>query len=221
MYDTAQGSEQAYLKAQLDGADFIVGPLLRPEVDQIIGQAGFVPTLALNFATRQGTFMRGFYQFALAPEDEARTIAATAAVAGARTALAFVPGNARGTQIGDTFRAEFEARGGQLVDSGTYDPALQDFSKPIAALLNVTRSDQRYRRLAANLGEALQFEPRRRQDVDMIFLVADARTARLLMPQLRFYSAGDVPAYATADIFDPASTQRDSDLNGEIGRAHV
>ena len=216
VYDTAQGSEQAYLKAQLDGADFIVGPLLRPEVDQIIGQAGFVPTLALNFATRQGTFMRGFYQFALAPEDEARTIAATAAVAGARTALAFVPGNARGTQIGDTFRAEFEARGGQLVDSGTYDPALQDFSKPIAALLNVTRSDQRYRRLAANLGEALQFEPRRRQDVDMIFLVADARTARLLMPQLRFYSAGDVPAYATADIFDPASTQRDSDLNGVV-----
>ena len=50
----------------------------------------------------------------------------------------------------------------------------------------------------------------------MIFIVADARTARLLMPQLRFYSAGDVPAYATADIFDPASTQRDSDLNGLV-----
>ena len=216
VYDTAPGSQQAYLKAQLDGADFIVGPLLKPEVDQVIAQAGFVPTLALNFATKNGTFLRSFYQFALAPEDEARTIAATAAVSGAKTALAFVPSNARGYQIRDSFRAEFEARGGQLVDASGYDPALQDFSKPIASLLNVTRSEQRYRRLAANLGETVQFEPRRRQDVDMIFIVADARTARLLVPQLRFYSAGDIPTYATADIFDPANTRRSPDLNGLI-----
>jgi hypothetical protein len=216
VYDTAQGSQQAYLKAQLDGADFIVGPLLKPEVDQVIAQAGFVPTLALNFATKDGTFLRSFYQFALAPEDEARTIAATAAVSGAKTALAFVPSNARGYQIRDTFRAEFEARGGQLVDSSGYDPSLQDFSKPIASLLNVTRSEQRYRRLAANLGETVQFEPRRRHDIDMIFVVADAGTARLLVPQLRFYSAGDIPTYATAEIFDPASTRRSTDLNGLI-----
>jgi len=216
VYDTTQGSQQAYLKAQLDGADFIVGPLLKPEVDQVIAQAGFVPTLALNFATTDGTLLRSFYQFALAPEDEARTIAAAAAVAGAKTALAFVPSNARGYQIRDTFRAEFEARGGRLVDSSGYDPALQDFSQPIAALLNITRSNQRYRRLAANLGTAVQFEPRRRQDIDMIFIVADAHTARLLVPQLRFYSAGDIPTYATADIFDPASTRRSTDLNGVI-----
>jgi len=36
VYDTAQGSPQAYLKAQLDGADFIVGPLLKREVDEVI-----------------------------------------------------------------------------------------------------------------------------------------------------------------------------------------
>ena len=216
VYDTAQGSQQAYLKAQLDGADFIVGPLLKPDVDQVIGQAGFVPTLALNFATKQGSFLRSFYQFALAPEDEARTIGATAAVAGAKTALAFVPNNARGYQIRDAFRAEFEARGGQLLDWSAYEPTLQDFSQPIAALLNITRSNQRYRRLAANLGEPVQFEARRRQDVDMIFIVANNRTAHLLVPQLRFYSANDIPTYATADIFDPAGTQRDSDLNGLI-----
>jgi outer membrane PBP1 activator LpoA protein len=216
VYDTAQGSQQAYLKAQLDGADFIVGPLLKPEVDQVIAQAGFVPTLALNFATKESTVLRSFYQFALAPEDEARTIAATAAVAGAKTALAFVPSNARGYQIRDTFRTEFEARGGQLLDWSGYDPSLQDFSQPIASLLNITRSNQRYRRLQANLGAAVQFEPRRRQDVDMIFIVADARTARLLVPQLRFYSAGDIPTYATADIFDPSITRRSTDLNGLI-----
>ena len=36
VYDTAQlGSTEAYLRAQLDGADFIVGPLFREEVDAV------------------------------------------------------------------------------------------------------------------------------------------------------------------------------------------
>jgi outer membrane PBP1 activator LpoA protein len=218
VYDTTQGgSEAAYLRAQLEGADFIVGPLLPPEVDQVIGQAGFVPTLALNFASGDGTFLSSFYQFALAPDDEARTIAAVAAASGARTALVFVPSNQRGYRIRDSFRAEFEAYGGELLGWNGYEPALQDFSQPIAALLNVTRSVQRHRRLVANLGVPVQFpEARRRQDVDMIFIVADARTGRLLAPQLRFYAAGDIPTYATAEIFDPASTARDNDLNGVI-----
>jgi len=217
VYDTAQlGTQEAYLRAQLDGAEFIVGPLLRPEVDLVIGQAGFVPTLALNFASNETTFLSSFYQFALAPEDEARTIAAAAAATGATTALAFVPSNPRGYQIRDSFRAEFEAHGGQLLDWTGYEPTLQDFSQPIQALLNIARSTQRHRRLAANLGLPVQFEARRRQDVDMIFVVADARTARVLAPQLRFFSAGDIPTYVIGDIFTPGTTARDNDLNGLI-----
>jgi outer membrane PBP1 activator LpoA protein len=219
VYDsTALGSTQAYLRAQLDGADFIVGPLLRPEVDQVIAQAGFVPTLALNFASTETPFLSSFYQFALAPEDEARTIAAAAAAAGAKTAIAFVPNNQRGYQIRDSFQAAFAQFGGELLDWNAYELALQDFSGPIAALLNVTRSRDRHRRLAANLGVPVQFpEARRREDVDMIFVVAfEPRTGRLLAPQLRFFGAGDIPTYATAQVFDPGSTARDSDLNGLI-----
>ena len=55
-----------------------------------------MPTLALNFATNDTTFLSSFYQFALAPEDEARTIARAAIAAGAKTAIAFVPSNQRG-----------------------------------------------------------------------------------------------------------------------------
>jgi outer membrane PBP1 activator LpoA protein len=218
VYDsTALGGSEAYLRAQLDGADFVVGPLLRPEVDQVIAQAGFVPTLALNYSTNDTTFLSSFFQFALAPEDEARTIAASAVAAGARTAIAFVPNNQRGYQIRDSFRAAFEEAGGQLLDWNAYELALQDFSQPIANLLNVTRSRDRHRRLAANLNLPVQFEPRRRDDVDMIFFVAsEPRTGRLLAPQLRFFGAGDIPTYATAQVFNPGSTARDNDLNGII-----
>jgi outer membrane PBP1 activator LpoA protein len=218
VYDsTGLGSREAYLRAQLDGADFIVGPLLQPEVDQVIAEAGFVPTLALNFSTADSTALSSFYQFALAAEDEARAAAAAAIAAGARTAIALVPSTQRGYQLRDDFTATFSAAGGELVAWNGYEPALQDFSQPTAALLNVTNSRDRHRRLSANLGVAVQFpEPRRREDVDMIFIVADSRAARLLAAQLRFLGAGDIPTYATSSIFDPARAARDTDLNGFI-----
>lgn len=218
IYDTAQGGSQAaYLRAQLEGADFIVGPLLPPDVEQVITQAGFVPTLALNFAQAETPQLRSFYQFSLSPADEARVIADSIAATGATTAIAFVPGNSRGNRTLNSFRAEFEARGGTLLDFVPYEPALQDFSRPVAGVLNITRSNLRQRRLAANLGLAVQFEPRRRQDVDAIFIAADdTRAGRLLAPQLRLNSAGDIPTYATSDVFDPGSPARDNDLNGVI-----
>jgi outer membrane PBP1 activator LpoA protein len=218
VYDSARlGSSEAYLQAQLDGADFIVGPLMGPEVDQVIAQAGFVPTLALNYATTETPFLRSFYQFALSIEDEARAIAAAAIAAGAKSAVAFVPSNQRGYQIRDNFQAAFEAGGGKLVDWFGYEPALQDFSQPTSTLLNVKRSQDRQRRLQANLGEPVQFEARRRQDIDMIFaIVPDDRTGRLIASQLRFFGAGDIPVYANAAIFDPGKTARDNDLNGFI-----
>jgi uncharacterized protein len=218
VYDSERlGSQQAYLQAQLDGADFIVGPLLFEEVDQVIAQAGFVPTLALNFATNTTTFLSSFYQFALAPEDEARTIAAAATAAGAKTAVVFAPSNQRGNRIKNDFQAAFQAAGGEVLDWYGYEPALQDFSAPVASLLNVTRSRDRHRRLAANLGVPVQFpEARRREDVDMIFVVANPPAGRALGSQLRFFGAGDIPVYATAEIYDLANTGRDNDLNGFI-----
>jgi uncharacterized protein len=217
VYDSARlGSSEAYLQAQLDGADFIVGPLLQPEVNNVIGQAGFVPTLALNFATNDATFLRSFYQFALAPEDEAKAVAAAAIAAGAQTAIAFVPSNPRGERIREEFRAAFEGAGGELLAWTSYEPTLQDFSQPTATLLNVRRSAERHRRLAANLRLTPQFEPRRRDDVDMIFVVAEPQAGRLLASQLRFHAAGNIPVYATAEIFEPARSTRDNDLNGFI-----
>src|SRR5690606_8027759 len=216
IYDTSTlGAAEAYQRAQLEGADFIVGPLLAQEVEQILPQVGLVPTLALNFVDTETTWLTGFWQFALAPEDEIRAIARRAYAEGARTALALVPldSSGRGNRLLNSFRSEFEALGGRLIRYETYDPAAQDFSRPIRALLNLDRSEQRRARLAANLGIELGFEPRRRQDADMIFLYAPNRgVARLLAPALRYHYAGDIPTYATPEIYDPADSGRDTDL---------
>jgi outer membrane PBP1 activator LpoA protein len=215
VYDTAaRGAVQAYLQAQLDGADFIVGPLLRPEVDQVLQQSGFVPTLALNWAQVDAPFLQSFYQFGLAPEDEVRAIAQRAIAVGHLTAVALVASDDRGYRLLNNFRAEYEALGGRILGSAGYVPRSQDVSGAITDLLNISRSTQRHRRLQANLGVNVVFEPRRRQDVDMIFLQADSPMGRLLAPNLRFYYAGDIPTYATSEIYEPGNGISDADLNG-------
>jgi outer membrane PBP1 activator LpoA protein len=215
IYDTDElGGQEAYSQAQRDGADFIVGPLLKPNVDQIVGSAGLTPTLALNFAQNDISLPPGFYQFALAPEDEAVEVARHAAAYGARRAVALVPDTDWGTRLLISFRAEFERLGGELRQFRAYDPASQDFSPSITTLLNLSRSNQRYQRLSANIGLPLEFEPRRRQDIDVIFVATNASNGRLLVPQLRFHYAGDLPTYATSEIFGTANNARDADLDG-------
>lgn len=214
-YDTAQlGPEEAYLRAQIDGADFVVGPLLKPELEEIIDSAGFIPTLALNSIESERPAPSSLYQFALAPEDEAREVARHAVANGAVNAVALIQNSDWGLRLLSSFRDELESLGGQLLQFRGYDAGSQDFSLAITTLLNIERSNQRRQRLAANLGMPLEFEPRRRQDVDVIFVAADARAGRLLVPQLRFHYAGDIPTYATSAVHE--SHASDTDLNGVL-----
>src|SRR5690606_27990330 len=160
VYDTAQlGAEEAYRRAQLEGATFIVGPLLGPAVNSIVPQAGLVPTLALNQTDADTSLVADFWQFALAPEDETRAIARRAYADGARTAIALVPFDSSGwgLRLLNSFRAEFEALGGRLLEYETYDTAARDFSAPIEALLNLDLSMQRSTQLERLLGMNLSF----------------------------------------------------------------
>jgi len=217
VYDTDElGNQQAYLQAQLDGAEFIVGPLRKPDVEQIAAGTGFIPTLALNTVDTVQALPPNFFQFGLAPEDEAAEAVRHAVASGAQTAVALFPNSEWGLRVFRSFQREFETLGGRLLESRAYDASTQDFSLAITTLLNLADSNQRHQRLAANLGLPIEFEPRRRQDVDMIFFAAEPRAARLLAPQFRFHFAGDLPTYATSEIYDAATQGRDPDLNGVI-----
>ncbi len=214
-YDTSLiGPQEAYFRAQIDGADFVVGPLLKPELQEIINSTGFVPTLALNSIENEQLTSNHIYQFALAPEDEAREIARHAISNGSIKAVAIIQNSDWGLRLLSSFREEFESLGGELIQFRGYDLDTQDFSNAITTLLNISESNQRHQRLAANLALTLGFEPRRRQDIDMIFVAADASAGRLLFPQLRFHYAGNIPTYATSAIHE--SILNEPDLNGVV-----
>ena len=207
------GPTGAYSAAVADGAEFVVGPLLRRSVTQIANELLLpVPVLGLNYLPDDVEAPPGFFQFALAPEDEAASAAQRAIGDQGRRAVALVPGNDWGRRVLTSFATEFEGLGGTLVDYKNYDPENQDFSFEIESLMALSESVQRYQRLRANINRPLQFDPRRREDIDLVFLAADGKVGRLIKSQLKFHYSGDLPVYSTSFIY-AMDGRSNSDLN--------
>jgi len=216
IYDvnTEGGASAAYQTAVADGAEFIVGPLLKKNVVELANDILVpVPVLTLNYLPEDTLAPPGLYQFALAPEDEAASAATRALGDGYTRAVALVPNNAWGRRVLQSFTTELEGLGGTLLDYRSYTPGNQDFSNEIENLMGLSGSVQRYQRMRANIGGSLQFDPRRRQDVEFIFLATDAGAGRLLKSQLKFHYSGDLPAYSTS-VVNSLDGRSNSDLNG-------
>jgi outer membrane PBP1 activator LpoA protein len=216
IYDVvaAGGARAAYAQAVADGADFVVGPLLRGSVNDIAAETLLpVPLLTLNNLQDNVLAPPGMYQFALSPEDEAISAAQRVIADGKTLAVALIPDNDWGRRLLTSFATEFESRGGTLLEFRNYQPADQDFSFEIENLMGLAQSAQRYQRLRANIGGPLQFDPRRREDAEVIFLAATAPVGRLLKSQLKFHYSGELPVYSTSRI-NLMDGRSDSDLNG-------
>lgn len=207
------GVTDAYSQAVLDGAEFVVGPLLRRSVSELASEMLLpVPVLGLNYLPDDVSPPPGFFQFALAPEDEAASAAERAISDKWLRAVALVPANDRGRRVLSSFATEFEGLGGTIVEYRSYEPNAQDFSFEIENVMGLSQSVQRYQRLRANIGSPLQFDPRRRQDVDFVFLYADSKAGRLIKSQLKFHYSGELPVYSTSFIYS-MDGRSDSDLN--------
>lgn len=207
-----------YNQAIQNGADFIVGPLDKKLVNELqLNDNLKVPTLTLNYADDESRSINNLYQFGLRPEDEAEQIADYALIKGQYHAVTLTPDNKLGERLNRAFSNRFEMLGGQVVDSARYPARKNDYSASIKQLLNLNSSNRRHSILDQITGQKSEFIPRRRQDVDMIFISGNPRQARLIKPQLKFHHAKDLPVYATSSISSSQSDpDADRDLNGTL-----
>ena len=216
LYDVADAGDarRALSRAVDEGAEFVVGPLLPAAVAEVATEAPLpVPILTLNYLPDNAPVQPGLFQFALSPEDEAVAAAQQAVEDDRRLAVALIPNSDWGRRMLTSFVEEFEKLGGTLLEYRFYEPSDQDFSFEIENLMGLALSIQRYQRLRANLGLSMQFEPRRREDADFIFVAADAPEGRLLKSQLKFHYSGDLPVYATSRIY-AQDGRSNADLDG-------
>jgi outer membrane PBP1 activator LpoA protein len=220
-YDTGNEEsdfEQLYQKALSDGASYVIGPLDKSTVSRLAQQHELeLPVLTLNYAENPLSSTINLFQFGLLPEDEATQVADMAIRNGNTRAAVLIPNSDWGRRLYTAFTRRFEALGGSVLVVQQYGADVDDYSHPLKRMLNLDDSEDRHRSLEKLLGTRLEFTPYRRHDIDMLFLVATSRSARGIMPALKFHHAGDLPVYATSHVY-PGQVDRagDRDLNGLV-----
>ena len=217
-YDTSSvvNLEAVYQQAVESGADLIIGPLTKSLVNQLAEKEDLpVPTLALNYADSVEESPQNLYQFGLAPADEIHQILNLAWARNYRRAALIAPEAADYDRLRSTFAANWQDRGGKIVSLVTYGET-NDYSTVIKNLMAIDASEERLENLRSLLPRNnIEFIPRRRQDIDFIFLIANPRQARLIKPTLAFYFAADVPVFALPSVFDGLNGSTDNrDLEG-------
>ncbi len=205
-----------YDAAVNEGAEFVIGPLGKEAVRALARQEQLpVPTIALNYAEPAAS--ESFYQFSLAPEEEARQVAELAWLEGHNNAAMLIPAGAWGKRVRASFLDRWEELGGKVVSTSEYDSENSDFSGPIKRMLSIDASDRRRTAVQDVIRQRVEFEAYRRQDIDFVFLAAFPRQARLIRPQLRFHHAIGLPVYGTSHLYTGhVDAAQDRDMDGVV-----
>ncbi|AWH44899.1 penicillin-binding protein activator [Stenotrophomonas sp. ZAC14A_NAIMI4_1] len=173
-FDTAgtpAGALAAYDKAVASGADFVVGPLGRDEVDAVYGRQPLqVPVLALNRG--KDAPPAGSAGFSLAPEDDGIVAAEYLRGRERNRALVISSNDDTGRRAAAAFAQRFAQRGGQVAATVAVAEAVGDVSAQVR-----------------NAGQ-----------IDAVFLAVRAPQARLLAPQLALAGAGGATRVGTSQL---------------------
>jgi len=213
-YDSNRSdTQQLYQQVINDGADFIIGPFKKSTIRKISQLENTnIPMLSLNILPNQQQTPSKHYQFGLPVENEARQIAAEFWKRKFTKVAVLIPDTSLGERALKAFKQEYERLDGEIVIQRHYIPG-REASKVIKSFLAIDKSESRHQQLQRLLGSPLKFTQRRRQDIEAIFLVADATDGRRLKPMLDYYFAHDIPVFSTSRIHHGENNTRlDKDL---------
>lgn len=199
---------------QLEPFDLALGPLDSARVQALAKDLPpDLPMLALNRVESQTESLRT--GVSLAVETEASQAARQARQLGMERALILVQDSNYGERAANAFSQQMVQQ-----DSGSLaglvrvsDPTA--LTRSMEQAFHIDQSEIRRQQLQTLLGKRLEFSPRRRQDVDVIFLASSSSLARQVGPTLAFVFAEEVPVLATSLVYDNrANAEANRDLEG-------
>ncbi len=215
VYDTEHADVKAlYQQAVEEGADYIVGPLTKQDVAMLMHMKHPVPTVFLNDLNEASGF--NTYQFGLSPAYEARQVAVAAHKRGLSKALVIAPMGVWGDEVVAAFKQQWQIVGGSIVDELHYQ-ADEDLNIAVRNFLQVTHVDAMTHHVKPTKGAHPQAHPTRREDFDVVFLLAYPSKARQIMPLLKYYYVTRTPVYAISSVYaGVVNTMEDRDLDSII-----
>lgn len=218
LYDTTQYTSlsELYRQAIAAGASLVVGPLTKEEVKQMAHWSNrdlMVPTIALNTPDTTRKLPDHLFTFALQPETEGISIADQLSTTGYHHAVLFSSTTSSNKRAAIAFNQQFVALNGTVLNQDYLLPQA-NLGKTVSHLLQIDDSQTRAQLLKKIVGRKIDFQPRRRQDIDAIVLMSSPEQARQLRPLFDFYYAQDLPIYALSNVYEgmPNPT-KDQDMN--------
>lgn len=181
---TAAGAQKAAKQAAADGAQLILGPLAREEVNGLTdGNEPGIGVIALN---RGQSTAPGSVNFALTPDEEGLVTADRLIDRGLRRVRVFAQRDDSAQRTLVAFREQLRARGGDIVGETLVGDDVGDLS------------------------QALQDT----KGADAVFLAVKAPAARLIASQLKTSASASLPRLSTSLILSGTSARLDGDLDG-------
>ena len=209
---------QIYQQAVVDGADLVLGPLLKDNIAILQStQTLTVPVLTFNYATNPSPNRhQELFQFGLLPEDEAIQTAERLIKDENYFSIVFQPNSEWGNRLTEAFTSKYTELGGVIRKVVRYDKQVVDFSALIEDNFGLANSYARHRTVANTIGYVPEFTPYVRSDTQAVVLFADEKYARLIYPQMKYHYLDQFPVYATSHVYNPGETVHHRDLNGLI-----
>ncbi|MFZ5698170.1 MAG: penicillin-binding protein activator [Pseudomonadota bacterium] len=200
------------------GAQLVIGPLEKENLRLLqLRDSLPVTTIALNYpdapAPDAPDGPATLYFFGLAGEDEASQIADAAVAQNLRRAALLYPAGEWGQRIAQQLTQTLQQQGATVRTQAAYQ-GNGDYNDVVRNLLDIGSSEARHGRLEQLLRVQLGFQPRRRQDIDSLFIIGNTLQATQIAPAVQYYYATGLPTFATSHVNGQPTATSAIDLSG-------
>ncbi|WP_051369228.1 penicillin-binding protein activator [Psychromonas arctica] len=196
--------------------DFVIGPLVKSNIDQLLPLITDIPVLALNRFQEDDESAAAsssiHYAFPLSPENEAEQAAEMIFKNNHKKPLLLAPKSKFGERVAAAFEARWIALNEEQQAESDYGvegypaethyfAAKSEYPKLISTALQTDKSQQRINQMRSVVGYGIKSELRSRRDVDAIYIISSRSELILLKPFIAVTVspfAKSIPLYASS-----------------------
>jgi uncharacterized protein len=186
-----QSGQKIYQQSRALHCNTSIALLNNKQTSALKHQALDMPFILLN--PNKGTKKNLFSIQPTAPHI-AQAMAERAKTQGIRRSILISPDQGPGKKLAEALDQTWKTLGGTTLTHYTFTPH-SEHTTSIQQTLEISHSLARKTMLEKTLWEKVTMTPRRRQDIDGFFIVADHQDARSIAPLLNYFFAADLPVY--------------------------
>ncbi len=211
--NTVADATAAYQRAVSEGADHVVGPLLRDAVSAVFAQGNLpVPVLALNQPEHGEVPPPGSVAFGLIPDTEGAQAAEHMLERGITRAAIIATSDDWAERAAVAFRTQFESHHGVIFGETRVHEGDVNYSSMIRQALGTLPTSTATTPLPGAAAPSVDMSAA--HDIG-VFISMRPQQARLLLPQIKLAGYSGTPVFATSHVFaGNVNPGMDRDLDG-------